>query len=66
MRAARYGRTDVVEELIKRGGDVNAQDKVRYLIVLQTVEQEGGSVVEVGKLRGEREGEVMDVEIIFY
>ena len=38
MNAARHGRTDVVEELIKRGGDVNVRNKVRYLIVLQTVE----------------------------
>ena len=38
MTAAIYGRTDVVEELIKREGDVDAQDHVRYLIVLQTVE----------------------------
>ena len=31
MLAAQYGKTDVVEELISRGGDVNAQDKVRCL-----------------------------------
>ena len=29
--AARYGRTDVVEELISREGDVNAHDEVRCL-----------------------------------
>ena len=31
MQAAAHGRTDVVEELIKRGADMNAQDKVRCL-----------------------------------
>ena len=31
MYAAALGRTDVVEELIKRGADMNAQDKVRCL-----------------------------------
>ena len=29
MLAAGEGRTDVVVELIERGGDVDAQDKVR-------------------------------------
>ena len=29
--AARQGRTDVVEELIRRGTDVNVQNEVRYL-----------------------------------
>ena len=38
MWGATCGRTDVVEELIKRGGDVDARNKVRYLRVLQTVE----------------------------
>ena len=31
MLAASEGRTDVVEELIRQGGDVNVQDKVRCL-----------------------------------
>ena len=31
MYAAGQGRTDVVVELIKRGADMNAQDKVRCL-----------------------------------
>ena len=31
MMAAGCGGTDVVEELISRGGDVNAHDKVRCL-----------------------------------
>ena len=31
MHAAAWGRTDVVEELIKRGADMNAQEKVRCL-----------------------------------
>ena len=31
MLAAGMGRTDVVEELIGRGSDVNVQDKVRCL-----------------------------------
>ena len=31
MMAAEKGRTDVVEELVGRGTDVNAQDKVRCL-----------------------------------
>ena len=31
MEAVRDGRTDVVEELISKGGDVNAHDEVRCL-----------------------------------
>ena len=31
MEAAREGKTDVVEDLIGRGLDVNAQDEVSYL-----------------------------------
>ena len=30
MVAAREGSRDVVDELIRRGADVNAQDKVRF------------------------------------
>ena len=47
--AAEDGKTDVVKELVRRGADVNAQDKVRCLrgCSRHWKRREGGGVVEL-------------------
>ena len=54
MEAAREGRTDVVEELIRRGTDVNVQNEVRCLRgYCRLRERNGGR--EGGRMRGRGE-----------
>ena len=52
MKAARWGKTDIVVELVKRGADIHMQNKVCCLFLHLALCTEGQGVGEVEKCRG--------------